>query len=464
MSADIILPERLREATFHAGFDGSNEAGAWVLCSEVKISTDPWTKLARTKLIVQDILPLTIGDIESSSQTHLTVRTTSFIKVLKYAQLHNLVPGFLHGHPSGHADFSLRDDDNERKLWQAASNRNGKEATLVSLLVLPDGTMRARVWDSSKNPISVTVATNGSSRQFLTPILVNSVCESNLDRQTRVFGDGFNNSLHNLNVTVVGAGGTGSPLAIMLARSGVGQLAVLDPDHIEASNIHRLHGASYKDIGRAKAEVVVDHIQSIDLAVNAKACVGNVLDADCRDLLKASDIIFCATDDHAGRMMLNRFAYFYETLVIDMGLAVEPEGKRLIRDMTGRVTMIYPGATCLLCRNIIDPLRAREEELLRKSPKEFNKQQKEGYVIGGGDPEPAFIAMTTSVACMAIDEMAQVLSGFRGNKRAVTQRLRRFQIPEDRCSGGAPEPDCPVCASTEYWGIGDINPFLDRVG
>ncbi len=33
--------------------------------------------------------------------------------------------------------------------------------------------------------------------------------------------------------------------------------------------------------------------------------------ADMRDALKSCDFIFGCTDDHAGRIMLNRLAYFF---------------------------------------------------------------------------------------------------------------------------------------------------------
>ena len=464
MSAEVNLPARLVPAIMRAAFEGNSEAGAWLLFRTISIASDPWTHMARKKLILLDVIPLTVGDIESSSHTHLTLRTESFVKLLKHAQMNDLVPGFLHGHPSGHAGFSQRDNENESALSKAAQNRNGDCTQLVSILALPDGSMMARLWESPDNAYDIRILTSGNTKHLLSREATTSQTVSRLDRQARVFGEEFNQVLSELRITVVGAGGTGSPLAIMLARSGVGNLAVIDPDIVEASNLHRLHGATTKHIGHPKSEVLVNHIHSLGLEVDATYLVGNILEAKYRDLMKASDIIFCATDDHAGRMMLNRFAYFYETLVIDLGLAVEPAGSRPVCDMTGRVTLVYPGAPCLLCRNIIDPRRAREEELMRLSPEEYAEQQRDGYLLGGGNPEPAFISMTTSIACMALEELAHIISSFRGNKRVINQRLRRFQIPEDRCSGGTPDESCPICASREYWGIGDVMPFLDRVG
>jgi hypothetical protein len=88
-------------------------------------------------------------------------------------------------------------------------------------------------------------------------------------------------------------------------------------------------------------------------------------DPECRDALRNCDIIFGCTDDHDGRMLLNRLAPFYLVPVIDIGLAIKvgdgdpPELKAL----DGRVTVLLPGKTCLSCPGVTDGARAAEEAL-----------------------------------------------------------------------------------------------------
>jgi molybdopterin/thiamine biosynthesis adenylyltransferase len=463
MNVELVVPARLSEAVQLAGFSRDHEAGAWALFSEGMIDEDPWAGEQRRKLILKQLYPLTREDIASSSATHLTVKTENFVRVLAEAKKNGLTPGFLHGHPSGYDAFSLRDDENESALLRAATNRNGAGAMLASILTLPNGTIRGRVWGAEATPTPASVIISGERLSTFDHSDKKQDVVAALDRQARVFGEPFNETLAKLRVLVVGAGGTGSPLAVMLARAGTGYMAVIDPDVVEETNLHRLHGATSIDIGVPKAICIQNHIRAMGLGMDIRGMQGNILDFEQQDLLKAADVIFCATDDHAGRLLLNRYAYFYETPVIDLGLAIAKDDDERIRDMTGRITLLYPGAPCLLCRRVIDPRRAREEELSRRDPEGYARQTEDGYIIGGGDPEPAFIAMTTSVACMAMEELAQLVSSFRGTKRRVFQRLRRFQIPEDRNSGGAAEEDCPICGTADYWGVGDIKPFLDRV-
>ena len=462
MSKEVIISHKLIDEINSSGFQGQNEHGAWLMFSRSHIEKDTWTESPKEQYLLREIRVLNTNDIESASPSHLTMKTTSFVRVLQEVG-DNFVAGFIHGHPSGADNFSQMDDENEKALLSAAQNRNGKNSKLVSLIILPNGRILARCWNSIHNVEKCDVTITGPNffRFEKDKSIISK--DENLDRQARIFGNNFNHLLSKIRILVVGAGGTGSSLALMLARAGVKHLCVIDPDTVEATNLHRLYGAQYKDIGNPKAQVLADHIKSINVGTNIVGIVGNILDSDYIDAIKSADLIFTATDDNASRLLLNRYAYFYLTPVIDLGLASDINENGVVKDLTGRVTLLYPGATCLLCRRVIDPIRAREEELQRRSPEEFEGQLKEGYIIGGGAPEPAFISMTTSTACMALNEFTQMCSGFRGEKRTITQRLRRFHIPEDRISGGEPDPDCSICGSTSYWGRGDMKPFLDRI-
>ena len=58
-----------------------------------------------------------------------------------------------------------------------------------------------------------------------------SECSSeNLKKQEIAFGLPFNQKLSSLRVVVIGLGGTGSPVATLLARTGVGELILIDGD------------------------------------------------------------------------------------------------------------------------------------------------------------------------------------------------------------------------------------------
>ena len=65
----------------------------------------------------------------------------------------------------------------------------------------------------------------------------------------------FNGDLRHLRVGVVGCGGTGSAVAMLLARLGVGQIALFDEDVVERTNLNRLHGARQSDADAMRPKV-----------------------------------------------------------------------------------------------------------------------------------------------------------------------------------------------------------------
>ena len=64
-------------------------------------------------------------------------------------------------------------------------------------------------------------------------------------------------------VGVAGLGGLGSHIAVMLARSGVGALHLVDFDAVDESNLNRQH--YFRDhVGRAKTEALAEQLLRID--------------------------------------------------------------------------------------------------------------------------------------------------------------------------------------------------------
>ncbi len=63
------------------------------------------------------------------------------------------------------------------------------------------------------------------------------------DRLVRWFGERGRDRLARTKIGVVGAGGVGLPLVTMLARLGVGELVVIDPDRLEPTNLPRMPDA-----------------------------------------------------------------------------------------------------------------------------------------------------------------------------------------------------------------------------
>lgn len=464
---DLTLQERhlqmLRDLLARRG---GVEASAYLLCGESSITSDPWERRSRRRLTSYEVMPVPPEDTISASRQHVTWSTASFVRLLRRAKEDGLIAGIVHTHPDGPPAFSLQDDNNERELMQLARNRNGEGAALLSMLLHDANGIRARLWPDLNGPIDASsTSAVGHRFTFYGNALPASGSEA-FARQALVFGDDLSARLRAMRIGVVGCGGTGSATAMLLARLGVGQLIIFDDDIVELTNLNRLHGAARSDADamRPKVDVVAHAITTLGLGTRVVPLRAWIGDPACRDALKSCDVIFGCTDDHDGRLLLNRLAYFYLIPVLDMGLAIDPAPDgRGVRDLTGRVTVLAPGAPCLLCRGIVDPVTARNEDLRRRNPEEYERRKREAYVHGGG-PAPAVVTFTTATACLAVDELLQALVGFRGPDGWAWQRTRRFDLLQDRRPGATPDPHCPVCSQTEYWGRADLEPFLDRTG
>ncbi|MQW89125.1 ThiF family adenylyltransferase [Sinorhizobium saheli] len=444
------------------------EHAAYVLFGTSRIADDPFDHLPRLRLLVKEVLPVQDDEIKSADHQHISWSTRRFVELLARADREGLQLGIAHSHPGGPAHFSQQDDRNEAELVRLAQNRNGDEALMPSLLLVGGKLVAGRVWSSPTIVTNLsyarTIGGNCVTTFFAEP---EATSDPALVRQELALGAGFTKLMRHLRVGVVGAGGTGSPMLQQLPRLGVRHVAVFDPDRVEHSNLNRLYGATWQDAeeGVKKVAVAKREIERMGLGTEVATYDSWIGSAECRDALKSMDLIFGCTDDHDGRLLLNRLAYYYLIPVIDVGLALRVTERHGIACLVadGRATIIEPGCSCLVCRRIVDASVAAEEALRRTDPEEFERRKAEAYVRGEGNPSPAVISFTTSVATMAIEELIQRVNQFRGVESAVANRVRKFHLLEDFRPGAKKEP-CRICGSDRVHGLGDVQPFLGRAG
>ncbi|ACX87198.1 UBA/THIF-type NAD/FAD binding protein [Pectobacterium parmentieri WPP163] len=463
---DIILLETHQiELNKLLDTTSGKEESAYILFGNVDITTDPWTGKARKRLVSHKVIPVPENEKISSSGIHVTWSTRTFVKLLKQAEIEGLTLGIVHSHPGSYAFFSEQDTQNEKDLLKIVMNRSGIGHSFSSLVIGGDGSICARLWTTPNQEIHASrIMVSGRSLVFHG--ISKTIDDDVFDRQARLFGPDFNPIIKGLNVGVIGCGGTGSPTAMLLARLGVGKIFLIDDDTIELSNLNRVHGAQRSDADNnvPKVDVIAREINTADLGTEVATFKGWVGNHQVRNALKSCDVVFGCTDDHDGRLFLNRFAYFYGIPVIDMGVRIIPASKNRPYEMAGRVTIITPGTPCLLCRGLIDPVKAREEALKRTNPAEYERRKAEAYILGGGDPAPVVVTFTTETACMAVNELLQGLTSFKGEGGMKAGRRRRFDITEDRTNTCIPKLECPHCSGSDFWGKADVIPFLFRVG
>lgn len=93
-------------------------------------------------------------------------------------------------------------------------------------------------------------------------------------RNEMLLGPAAMSKLQNTHIAVVGLGGVGSWAVECLARSGVGELTLIDQDDYNESNINRQLGALTSTIGQPKAEALASRVIDINPACKVHPIIG----------------------------------------------------------------------------------------------------------------------------------------------------------------------------------------------
>lgn len=106
-------------------------------------------------------------------------------------------------------------------------------------------------------------------------------------------------------VLIVGLGGLGSPLAMYLAASGIGRLALIDYDAVDFSNLQRQVIYGTRDVGRAKLESARERIHDLNPNVQVDTYDTLLTSENALDILAPYDVIADGTDNFPARYLLN---------------------------------------------------------------------------------------------------------------------------------------------------------------
>lgn len=149
-------------------------------------------------------------------------------------------------------------------------------------------------------------------------------------------------ALESKKVLIVGLGSGGAPIAVELAKAGVGHFILMDFDRIELHNIAR-HICGVNELGRLKVNAVKDAI----LLKNPYAQV-ETYDIDMNkqlDILEKcvaeSDLTIVATDEYASRYNIN-------ARLVKLG-KVGLFGRAVTRAEGGDILRVRPGGPCYAC-------------------------------------------------------------------------------------------------------------------
>ena len=157
-----------------------------------------------------------------------------------------------------------------------------------------------------------------------------------------VIGKTGQDSIRRGTAVIVGLGGLGGTVSILLARSGVGALRLVDPDRVDWTNMQRqaLFDEDDAEAGRAKAEAAVRRLMAINSEVTYEAVPEALGQANAEAILRGAAVAVDCLDNFRARAVLNQ-ACVKLGIPLVHGACVATHGT---------VTTIVPGETaCYEC-------------------------------------------------------------------------------------------------------------------
>ncbi len=109
-------------------------------------------------------------------------------------------------------------------------------------------------------------------------------------------------------VTVVGAGGLGSPALLYLAAAGVGRLRLVDDDEVSLSNLQRQVLHTTDRIGQLKVDSAAAGLAAVNPHVTVETHALRLTSDNAADLLGGCDLILDGTDSFETRQRVNEAA------------------------------------------------------------------------------------------------------------------------------------------------------------
>ena len=222
-------------------------------------------------------------------------------------------------------------------------------------------------------------------------------------------------------IAIVGCGATGSALASLLARAGVGLIRIIDRDYVEPSNLQRQSLFDEADAAESlpKAIAAARKIAAFNSEIVIEPQVADLIPANIDVLLEPTQLILDGTDNFETRYLINDFAvknslpWVYTAAVGSYGVTLN----------------VLPGKTACLACIFADPPQGT-----------FETCETAG-ILNSAVGFAAAIAATEAVKLLigADDSVRRTLLSFD------VWRNERAEVAADK-----PRPGCRTCGEHEF--------------
>jgi hypothetical protein len=457
-STSLIIPQTLHAHLIRHLFPGDRDEHAAVIAAGLVTDGGSTRLLARELFIAEEG-----RDYRRSDRGYKALQASFIHRGVTYCRDQRLVYLAIHNHGGiGSVGFSAVDYESHERGYPALLDI--ATGMPVGALVFAQGAVELDLWfpDGRRSALrEARVIGHRVERLYSDSQWQGGHstigAHAQYDRQVLIFGAAGQQLLQAAKVAIIGLGGIGSLVNEYLSRLGVGEIVLIDPDYLEASNFSRVVGASARDLpqssdrpGAAKVDIAArlareaqPHIRTVlireDFSLNSVA--RQVLDCD---------YLFLAADTMRARLVFNAIVNQYFIPGVQLGSKVTTD--RLTGTLEAAysvVRKVSPGTGCLLCNQLIDATKLAKEW---KTDYERLDQQ-----YGTASPNPSVITMNSVSAAHAVNDFLFYFTGLsRSTERPPYIRFDHLsgsqRLEEPRRS-----PTCTECSLSpkSRYGMGD---------
>ena len=450
------------------------EAVALALCGRAGSVAAFGADAPRVVLAVHELTLVPYNECDRRPE-RITWSTGALAPILQKAARRGMAVVKFHSHMSQYTAFSDTDDASDRKLFEAIDNYVEGALPHASAVMLPDGSLFGRlVWsDGAFSPIdSVSVVghdwqvwyadevQSGEAQALDGERSSDSASPAFAQRTAQAFGKGTVSKLGRLSIAVIGASGTGSPTIEMLARLGLGELVIADPETVEDKNRNRILHSTPRDarLRKKKVEMLARAVRRMGLGTTVVPIAASLWDPGVVSRIAQCDAVIGCMDSVDGRDLLNRLATYYSIPYIDIGVLLDADGRGGIDQISGSVHYLYPGGSSLVSRGVFAPDDIRAAVLYRTEPEAYKVQKEAKYIRGVAEERPAVVSVNMLYASLGVNELLARLHRFRDDPNF---RFARTQVSLTQVRM-VTESEGPACLRlVSKVGRGDLNPLLD---
>ena len=141
-------------------------------------------------------------------------------------------------------------------------------------------------------------------------------------------------------VLIVGLGCLGSPVAMYLAASGIGELVICDNDNVDLTNLQRQTIHNTETIGISKVQSAKKAIAKINPEINVVSVQEYVDEKRLQKLVKEVDIVVDASDNFATRHTINQVCVTYKKPLVS-GSAIRFNGQISVFNLSNNASPCY---------------------------------------------------------------------------------------------------------------------------